>query len=84
MKRNLALILAVAMLTTPSVAQMGGGMDMGGAASGNGTGYDPLKMSKAEEKSWAVCQAAPADDMAKDKKCVRLKKKADRIAVRGR
>lgn len=81
--KKLIFVLAATMLPMPSVAQMGGGgMMMGsGAPAASGPGADQFIMSKSEERAWAACQAMPADDMAKDKKCDRLKRKTERIAA---
>lgn len=80
--RILAAVAAIS-LGGPAIAQMGGGGMPAGAQSGEGSspiGYDPNRMSAGEQKSWTACQAMPGEVMAKDKKCLRLQRKADRIA----
>ena len=73
--------LGIAIVAAPAMAQMGGGMMPSGGAAPNRFFEDrSMTMSATEKRNLAACQAMAADEMAKDKKCDRLQKKADHIA----
>jgi hypothetical protein len=59
---------------------MGGELPMGGQSSSR-SDYSSNTLSAREQKDWTACQTMPGDQVAKNKRCARLKKKSDRIAA---